>query len=206
MYMRKHRYFIYIIIGLLLLGALSFYAWYYHNGISNNINDWSAFSNYFSGFMMPFLTIANIVVFIELTIAISDYEEKRSAKEMEQQKALLIMQFRRQSVDSIYQHINPLFDEKEKAKGNIVQRYGEAIVFLQKFLDVDFKYFDCDKNSFTERNLKSLLTHMHIIYYDMLVHKQFNSECFMKCFDLKNEIIDSLVSSTLNYEKLNNSL
>ena len=117
--MRKYRHVIYIIIGLLLIGTLFLYVWFYHNGISNNISDWSAFGNYFSGFMMPFLTIANIVVFIELTIAISDYEGKRSVKEMEQQKALLIMQFRRQSVESFYQHINPLFEEKEEPKGNI---------------------------------------------------------------------------------------
>jgi RsiW-degrading membrane proteinase PrsW (M82 family) len=104
--MRRQRYYIYIIISLLLLGVLSFYAWFYHNDISNNVNDWSAFGNFFSGFMMPFLTIANIVVFIELTIVISDYEAKRSVREMEQQQALLIMQFRRQSIESFYQHIH----------------------------------------------------------------------------------------------------
>lgn len=195
--MRRNRYFIYIIIGALLIGALSFYAWYYHNGISNNINDWSAFSNYFSGFMMPFLTIANIVVFIELTIAISDYEEKRSIKEMEQQKALLIMQFRRQSVDSFYHHINPLFDEKEEPKGNIAQKYAGAIAFLRKFLDVDFKYFDFDNNSFVERDIKHLLTQLEIIHLDIVNHKTFNSEIFMKSFELKTKIINSLVSATL---------
>ena len=70
--MRKSRYYIYIIIGIFLVAVLSLYAIFYHDGISNNVNDWSAFGNYFSGFMMPFLTIANIVVFIELTIAISE--------------------------------------------------------------------------------------------------------------------------------------
>ena len=201
--MSKRRYYIYIIISFLLLGALSFYAWFYHNGISNNVNDWSAFGNYFSGFMMPFLTTANIVVFIELTIAISGYEAKLSAREMEQQQALLIMQFRRQSIESFYQHINPLFDDKEKVKGNIEQVYADSIVFLKKFLDIDIKYFDFEKASFTESNIRHLLTQLEIIYYDMTTKKQFNSDKFMKSFDIKNEIIDSLVSSTLyfNIEK-----
>ena len=196
--MRKYRYIIYIIIAILLLGSLSFYAWFYHSGISNNINDWSAFSNYFSGFMMPFLTIANIVVFIELTIAISDYEEKRSAKEMEQQKALLVMQFRRQSIESFYQHINPLFEEKEEFKSSIEKMFADAIIFLQKFLEVDLKYFDCDNNSFIERDIRHLLTQLNIIHHDISLNKQFNSEKFMKSFDLKSKIIDSLLSSTLS--------
>ena len=196
--MRRQRYYIYIIISLLLLGVLSFYAWFYHNDISNNVNDWSAFGNFFSGFMMPFLTIANIVVFIELTIAISDYEAKRSVREMEQQQALLIMQFRRQSIESFYQHINPLFEEKEKIKGNIEQMYADAIVFLKKFIDIDLKYFDCEKTSCIEHNIRHLLTQLEIIYYDMTTKKQFSSDIFMSSFDVKNEIIDSLVSSTLN--------
>ena len=201
--MRRQRYYIYIIISLLLLGVLSFYAWFYHNDISNNVNDWSAFGNFFSGFMMPFLTIANIVVFIELTIAISDYEAKRSVREMEQQQALLIMQFRRQSIESFYQHINPLFEEKEKIKGNIEQMYADAIVFLKKFIDIDLKYFDCEKTSCIEHNIRHLLTQLEIIYYDMTTKKQFSSDIFMSSFDVKNEIIDSLVSSTLyfNIEK-----
>lgn len=194
--MRKRRYFIYIIIGILLIVTLSFYARYYHYGISNNVDDWSAFGTYFSGLMMPFLTIANIVVFIELTIAISDYETKRSVKEMEQQKALLIMQFRRQSIESFYQHINRLYEEKKD--GDIEIMYAEAIEYLQKFLDVDFKYFDCDKNSFTERNIKHLITLLNIIHLDISMKKHFNSEIFMRSIDLKNEIINSLVSSTLN--------
>lgn len=197
--MHKRRYYIYIIIGILLIGALSFYAWYYHNGISNNVNDWSAFGNYFSGFMMPFLTIANIVVFIELTIAISDYEEKRSAKEMEQQKALLVMQFRRQSIESFYQHINRLFEEKKD--GDIVKMYAEAIEYLQRFIDIDLKYFDCDKILLIERNIRHLLTQLNIIHLDILIKKQFNSDIYMKSIDLKNEIINSLVSSTLNTNK-----
>ena len=196
--MRRQRYYIYIIISLLLLGVLSFYAWFYHNDISNNVNDWSAFGNFFSGFMMPFLTIANIVVFIELTIAISDYEAKRSVREMEQQQALLIMQFRSQSIESFYQHINPLFEEKEKIKGNIEQMYADAIVFLKKFIDIDLKYFDCEKTSCIEHNIRHLLTQLEIIYYDMTTKKQFSSDIFMSSFDVKNEIIDSLVSSTLN--------
>ena len=196
--MRKHRYFIYIIIGVLLIGTLFSYTWYYHNGISNNINDWSAFGNYFSGVMMPFLTIANIVVFIELTIAISDYETKRSAKEMEQQKALLVMQFRRQSIESFYQHINPLFEEKEEIKGSIEKMYAEAIIFLQKYLEVDLKYFECDNNPLIERDIRHLLTQLNIIHLDISLKKKFNSESFMKSIDLKNEILDSLVSSTLS--------
>lgn len=196
--MRKSRYYIYIIIGIILVAVLSLYAIFYHDGISNNVNDWSAFGNYFSGFMMPFLTIANIVVFIELTIAISDYEAKRSVKEMEQQKSLLIMQFRRQSIESFYQHINHLFEEKEKIKGNIEQMYADAIVFLKKFIDIDIKYFDCEKAPFIEHKIRHLLTQLEIIYYDMTTKKQFNSDKFMRSFDIKNEIIDSLVSSTLN--------
>lgn len=199
--MRKYRYFIYIIIGLLLIVTLSFYVWFYHNGISNNISDWSGFGNYFSGFMMPFLTIANIVVFIELTIAISDYEGKRSVKEMEQQKALLIMQFRRQSIESFYQHINPLFEENEEPKGNIERRYAEAIVFLKKFIDIDFNYFNFDNNSFAERDLRHLLTLLEIIHLEMETHKTFNSEMFMKSFELKTKIINALVLSTLRANK-----
>ena len=193
--MRKRRYYIYIIIGLLLIVALSFYVWHYHYGFSNNVNDWSAFGNYFSGIMMPFLTIANIIVFIELTIAISDFESKRSTKEMEQQKALLIMQFRRQSIESFYQHINPLFEEN--IEGDLEKMYAEAIEYLQKFLNVDYKYFDCDENSFTERNIRHLLTKLNIIHLDISLKKQFNSEQFLKSIDVKNEIINSLIRLTL---------
>ena len=189
--MRKRRYYIYIIIGILLIVTLSFYARYYHYGISNNVNDWSAFGNYFSGLMMPFLTIANIVVFIELTIAISDFETKRSVKEMEQQKALLVMQFRRLSVESFYQNINRLYEEKKD--GDIEKRYADAIDFLQKFLDIDIKYFECDKTNKIEYKIKHLLTVLNIIYYYMSTIRKINEEKFMESIDLKNEIINSLI-------------
>ena len=64
--MRKNKYYIYIFIFILFIGTIAFYAWHYHDGISSDVNDWGAFTNYFNGFLSPFLAIINIVVFVEL--------------------------------------------------------------------------------------------------------------------------------------------
>ena len=194
--MRKYRKYIYTIIGILILAIIGFYAWHYHGSVSTNINDWSAFANYFNGLIAPFLAIVNIIVFIELTIAISDLDKKKSENEMKLQKALLKMQFRRQSVEEFSQQMNKLF--RENRASTIEKAYNEAIDYLEKFIRTDFKYFDYTNLPETKEKLDKLLRNLRIIIQYIVTNRECGHDIYLERYTLTSEIIESLMASMLD--------
>ncbi len=180
----------------MFIGTIAFYAWHYHDGISSDVNDWGAFTNYFNGFLSPFLAIINIVVFVELTIAISEFDKKKSENEMKLQKALLRMQFRRQSVEEFSQNMNKLF--RENRASNIEKAYNEAIDYLEKFIRTDFKYFDYQNLPDTKEKLDKLLRNLRIIIQHIVTGRDYDHNLFLERYTLTFEIIESLMASMLD--------
>lgn len=76
----KRKYIYYAAIALVIALTFGIYFFTFHGSISDDSNVWSNFGNYINGLLTPLLTIINIAVFIELTIAISQLEEQRSEK------------------------------------------------------------------------------------------------------------------------------
>ena len=100
--MKRFKVFIYLAIALCTSLVVGFYFWNFHGDFSCQVKDWSDFGTYISGLLMPLLAIINIVILVELTIAISMINENRSKAEVKAQKDLLLIQLRRQAIETFY--------------------------------------------------------------------------------------------------------
>lgn len=90
MTMKRFKKYIYGAIVFCLIIVVFLYLGHFHDGLSSQVRDWSDFGNYFTGFLSPLLAIINIVVLVELTIAVSDTDKSRTRAEIKAQNDLLL--------------------------------------------------------------------------------------------------------------------
>lgn len=195
MKMENKKYFYYAAILLFLAIALGIYFYMFHGDLSEDSYIWSNFGNYINGFLTPLLTIINIIVFIELTIAISKIEDHRSEKALENEKKLLLMQLRKQELDIFVKQTNRIYD------GNTIEERVETLRqvsdYLSSFCETGFKWFNIDNNK-TKRNIDFLVVSLRTIQYDMDANIKSPKEVYEKVSELKDEITNTLVEAALN--------
>lgn len=194
--MKRFIIFIYSAIALCTFIVVGLYFWHFHGDFSCLAKDWSDFGTYINGLLMPLLTIINIVILVELTIAISKINENRSKAEVKAQKDLLLIQLRRQAIDTFYLVMNRYFDNKylKEDRGKVTSYASE---YLKRFLDTDFKYFDFGKSDIVRRKVCSLQLAIDRIHLDIEMSQGFNKEKYMHALSLKDEIIADLQSNVL---------
>lgn len=195
MKMENKKYFYYAAILLFLAIALGIYFYMFHGDLSEDSYIWSNFGNYINGFLTPLLTIINIIVFIELTIAISKIEDHRSEKALENEKKLLLMQLRKQELDIFVKQTNRIYD------GNTIEERVETLRqvsdYLSSFCETGLKWFNIDNNK-TKRNIDFLVVSLRTIQYDMDANIKSPKEVYEKVSELKDEITNTLVEAALN--------
>jgi hypothetical protein len=194
--MKRFKVFIYSATALCTFIVVGFYFWHFHGAFSCQAKDWSDFGTYINGLMMPFLAIINTVILVELTIAISRINENRSKAEVKAQKDLLLIQLRRQAIETFYQVMNQYFDNKylKEDRGKATSCASE---YLKRFLETDFKYFDFDKSDVVRRKICSLQLAIDRVHLDIEMNQSFNKEKYMHALSLKDEIISDLQSNVL---------
>lgn len=194
--MKPFKIFIYSAIALCTFIVVGFYFWHFHGNFSRQAKDWSDFGTYINGLLMPLLAIINIVILVELTIAISKINENRSKAEVKAQKDLLLIQLRRQAIETFYQVMNQYFDNKylKEDRGKVTSYASE---YLKRFLDTDFKYFDFGKNEDVRRKVCSLKLDIDIVHSGIEMNQGFNGEKYLHALSLKDEIIADLQSNVL---------
>ena len=194
--MKRFKIFIYSAIALCTSLVIGFYFWHFHGDFSCQAKDWSDFGTYINGLLMPLLTIINIVILVELTIAISKINENRSKAEVKAQKDLLLIQLRRQAIETFYQVMNQYFDNKylKEDRGKVMSYASE---YLKRFLDTDFKYFDFGKSDIVRRKVRSLQLAIDMVHSDIEMGQCFNKEKYLRALSLKDEIIADLQSNVL---------
>lgn len=122
--------------------------------ISHNSKDWGAFGSYVSGLTSVF----NLAVFIILTIYVARLSDTNTNKQIIAQKKVLISQFRQNE-------INILNDQLDKAfiisgferKGDLINIYVSASIFLTNFLNQKQYLFPILKDEKVENRIKILL-------------------------------------------------
>lgn len=194
--MKRFKIFIYLATALCTSLVIGFYFWNFHGDFSCQAKDWSDFGTYINGLLMPLLAIINIVILVELTIAISKINENRSKAEVKAQKDLLLLQLRRQAIETFYQVMNQYFDNKylKEDRGKVMSYASE---YLKRFLDTDFKYFDFGKSDIVRRKVCSLQLAIDRVHLDIEMNQGFNRENYLHALSLKDEIIADLQSNVL---------
>lgn len=203
--MEKYKKYIYGSIIICLTVVVLLYLSCFHDGFSNKIHDWSDFGNYFTGFLSPLLAIINIVVLVELTIAVSNIDKTRTNAEIKAQKDLLLLQMRRQSIESFSQVMNHYFNNKflEEDTKRVVAHVSE---YLETFLKTDFQYFDFGENTNSVRHKLQSLKNKIDIVHDGIVHaSNIDHDMYIRSFELSDEILHLLQNNALELVKTDTS-
>lgn len=196
-FMKKLKKYIYGTIIICLLLVVFLYLGHFHNGLSNQMRDWSDFGNYFTGLLSPLLAIINIVVLVELTIAVSDADKSRTRAEIKAQKDLLLLQMRRQSIESFSQIMNHYFNNKylEEDTKRVVAHVSE---YLQTFIKTDFQYFDFGENTnIVKHKIDSLKLYIDIVHDGIVNRRELDNDKYLKIFELRDEIVQALQLNAL---------
>lgn len=199
--MKKLKKYIYGTIIICLILVVFLYLGHFHSGLSNQMRDWSDFGNYFTGLLTPLLTIINIVVLVELTIAVSDADKSRTTAEIKTQKDLLLLQMRRQSIESFSQIMNHYFNNKylEEDTKRVVAYVSE---YLQTFIETDFQYFDFGENTnIVKRKINSLKLNIDIVHDDIVNGRKLDHDKYLKIFEMRDEILQVLQLNALEIVK-----
>ena len=127
----KRRNLYYVAIASVVAFTFGLYFYTFHGRISDDSSVWSNFGNYINGLLTPLLTIINIAVFIELTIAIYQLEEQRSEKALENEREVLLMQLRKQEIDTFIQQMNRLNNYSSREEH--IESVQQIWYYLQDF-------------------------------------------------------------------------
>lgn len=194
--MKRFKIIIYLAIALCTTLVIGFYFWNFHGDFSCQAKDWSDFGTYINGLLMPLLAIINIVILVELTIAISRINDNRSKAEVKAQKDLLLIQLKRQAIESFCQVMNQYFDNKylKEDRGKATSYASE---YLKRFLDTDFNYFDFGKSDIVRRKVRSLQLAIDIVHTNIEMNQGLNEEKYLHALSLKDEIIADLQSNVI---------
>lgn len=196
--MKLFRFSIYIAVALLILGVTLLYLYNFHYGLSSHILDWSGFGSFFNGLLTPLLAIVNIIVLVELTIKISNIDNARTKSEIKAQKELLIIQLRKQSIESFCHVMSQYFDSKY-VKEDMNRAFPYVSEYLDKFIAIDLNYFDFGaKNDDIKRQISALKRDFIILHFDQ-EDREKRSERYVRTIEKKDEIIKLLQYNALEF-------
>ena len=191
--MKRLKYCLYTLLFVSTSIILLVYFCNFNNGFSNQASDWGNFGNYLSGV----LSIINIVILIQLTISVSNADQYRTKAEIRAQKELLLIQIRKQSIESFYLVMNSYLNNKymEEDNNKVVAYASE---YLTQFLDTDFHYFDFGANQERIRiEICALKNNIDIEHNNRTQLHKTDRERFMKIFCQKDKIINELQLNAL---------
>ncbi len=137
-----------------ILIFIGLYFFQFNGKLSSNSLDWVNFASYFSGVLMPTLTLINIGIFIWLTLTIQKLGEKQKSKELEYQRKLILSQLRQSELDKFELKLNVFNTDFERirdacydAKTYLISfKLGKAMLFSkygEDFLEsplIDYDY------------------------------------------------------------------
>lgn len=195
----KRKYIYYAAIALVVALTFGIYFFTFDGSISDDSYVWSNFGNYINGLLTPLLTIINIAVFIELTIAISQLEEQRSEKALEKEQELLLMQLRKQEIDTFIQQMNRLNNYSSRKEH--IESVQQIWYYLQDFEKTGLKYFKFDEGVFADHLIRRLSISILQYKSDLEENKEFDKELFNKIYDTKAQLVNTLVGYALSHKK-----
>lgn len=186
-----------IVVSFIIV--LSLYFIMFHDGLSEKASSWSEFGGYLSGVLMPILTTINIYVFLKLTNAISEKDIAQSEKEMENQRQIVLMQFRKAEIDSFLRTIDDALVPKIKTNYlEIIEPMAYAVNYLDTFLKTKLIMFNLDEKSETAVDILKLDQAIKQIYSKMKGNNRIESSDVITILKLRDAIIISMQKITLS--------
>jgi len=128
----KLQIFIVLILVLTLLLVIPFVLTFWNASLCNQIEDWGAFGSYFS----TVVSVANLFVFIYLTIYISQRDDKRNKNQIASQYKITLTQFRQTEITQLSNRLNMIFENfGTEPKSSILANLTINATYLNNFLN-----------------------------------------------------------------------
>lgn len=194
----------YILIVIILLVAasivLGLYWMVFHEGFSYNSADWGNFGSYFNGLLMPILTFVNIIVFVSISMKLSALDDKRAEKEVEGQKNLMLMQFRKKEIDNFERVLNEALIPSLQfviSKEVLARPIVLADMYLHSFLKSKLSLFNLTEDSETTQSVSKLKCKLSNYHTKFVSDEKFVRDDIMGLLELRSSIISNLQKITI---------
>jgi uncharacterized membrane protein len=96
-----------ITIGL-MIPALFYVVNFWGGGLSNDPQIWGTFGDYFGGIFNPILALANLIIFIKLTMIVADMQDKSTKQALNFEKKILTSGLMHDSIKELSDVLNSL--------------------------------------------------------------------------------------------------
>ena len=154
-----------VVLALILVGFLVFYTRRFTGGLSSDHSIWAEFGDYFNGVISPIFAAINIGIFWYLTIVIEDKndrrqveiqanEDRRRKQDADHQKAMILMQFRKDEVDRLNEVLQVSEGNMQNANYFLLLTHWGLTV--DNFLKSKLVFFGLKENSKIAKNLHEL--------------------------------------------------
>lgn len=188
-----------------LIGVSILYFARFHYGITNDINNWGNVGSFFGGVITPIMSAINIIVFIEISLQISKWDDKRAEENAKSQKTLLLMQFRKKEIENFENVMNEAFVPRVEMSFNAQVKaipIVYASLYVQSFLTTKLNLFELKED---DEIVKKIINLSNIIvqYNQEFVKAEGNVEnnLIKKVLVLRSEIVDELQKIALNADQ-----
>lgn len=180
-------------IGL-MIPSLFYIVHFWGGKLSDDPQMWGTFGDYFGGIFNPLLALANLVIFIKLTMIVAEMQDKSTQQALNQEKKILTSGLMHDSIKELSLVLNSL---GEKIISNIGQADWEILQVQQTVTTFGNNYeylFATIDNSSVLNDLNSMLQITRATPYNM----QSFAVAFNNYLNSKDAFIQTLHKQTLS--------
>ena len=163
----------------------------------NANHSWIEFSTIFNGIMMPILTAINVFVFVKLTNVVSEKDEIRSKKELEYQKKMMLMQFRKSEIDTFSRITSVAFEFNEN-NISVEKLLSSALLYADTLYSSKLSLFNLDRESEVAKEIFDYCKCLGNCYNKTIEKKPLGEDEILQLLSKKNNIICALQDITLS--------
>lgn len=188
-----------LVFGLVLTIGLMvpslFYIFNFWGGeLSNDSQVWGTFGDYFGGVFNPVLALANLIIFIKITLIVANMQDISTQHTLIQEKKILMSGLMHDSIKELSNTLNTL---GQRIQANQQQTDWEILVVLQTLNTFTNNY----THLFPEINSSEIVNELnHLV--SIVRTKPYNKQDFIKSFDKylnsKDQLIQNLHNQTIN--------
>ena len=126
----------------------------------------------------------------------------RLDRELENERRLLLMQLRKQEIDSFLKVMNDiLVFEKQHDINELAYPILRAYQYTESLLLTGIKIFGIEKDFNIISKIHHLNRNLDILYKELKINKNIDQDIHLKIFEEKREILDVLIDITLDKRK-----
>jgi hypothetical protein len=131
-----------------------------------------------------------------------EHDRIRLERELEHEKKLLLLQLRKQEIDSFLNVMNDiLVFEKQHDINELAYPILRAYQYTESLLFTGVKIFGIEKNYNIISKIHHLNRDLDILYNELKINKNIDKDAHLRIFEEKREILDILIDITLDKRK-----